>query len=323
MQKAYKKLNDDPTQPMLNRAFNQLYAPGSVFKVIVSAAALKAGVKPTTQIPAPNAYWPLGGSGPCPANGQGACVENFEGETCFDGKNATLAFALAKSCNTAFSALAVDKLGGEEVAKEASLFGFDGPELDVPLGVSHSTVGTPQDLGDDAALAQTAFGQRDVRMTPLQAAMISAAVANEGVLMKPYLVALERGPNLSVLSSTDKQEMGSVLDPAQDEDLKSMMEGVITEPEGTGGAARITDIPGVVVGGKTGTADTGIFKNNQETPPHAWFSGFALLNGNPKIAVAVIIENGGVNGNETTGGLAAAPVAKDVMEAYLKSIAGH
>jgi len=78
-----------------------------------------------------------------------------------------------------------------------------------------------------------------------------------------------------------------------------------------------------VVGGKTGTADTGIFKKGVQTPPHAWFSGFALQNGTPKIAVAVIVENGGVNGNETTGGQAAAPIAKDVMEAYLHSLAGR
>jgi peptidoglycan glycosyltransferase len=76
------------------------------------------------------------------------------------------------------------------------------------------------------------------------------------------------------------------------------------------------------VGGKTGTADTGIFVNGVQTPPHAWFSGFALRNGVPKIAVAVLIENGGVAGNETTGGLAAAPVAKQVMEAYLKTPEG-
>jgi peptidoglycan glycosyltransferase len=107
------------------------------------------------------------------------------------------------------------------------------------------------------------------------------------------------------------------------QDLQQMMEAVVTAPEGTGGPARITDIPNVVVGGKTGTADTGIFKNGQQTPPHAWFSGFALQNGNPKIAVAVVIENGGVSGDETTGGLAAAPVAKAVMEAFLKSPGGR
>ena len=114
-----------------------------------------------------------------------------------------------------------------------------------------------------------------------------------------------------------------VLDSQLDQQLRDMMIGVVTSPEGTGGAANITDIPGVVVGGKTGTADTGIFVKGVQTPPHAWFSGFALQNGTPKIAVAVIVENGGVNGNETTGGQAAAPIAKAVMEAYLRSLAGH
>jgi len=158
-----------------------------------------------------------------------------------------------------------------------------------------------------------------VRITPLQAAMISAAVANNGTLMQPYLVAKELRPNLSTLHQTDPTQLSQAVDPDLDPQLQSMMEGVVTSREGTGHSAAITDIPGVVVGGKTGTADTGIFVHGQETPPHAWFSGFALENGTPKIAVAVIIENGGTNGNETTGGLAAAPVARAVMEAYLKA----
>jgi penicillin-binding protein A len=167
--------------------------------------------------------------------------------------------------------------------------------------------------------------------------MISAAVANQGTLMKPYLVAKELGPNLSVLKETQPKQLSQVIDPTLDGQLQAMMREVVTGAEGTGGPANITDIPGVTVGGKTGTADTGFcqvdsrvgacsdaaFQNGTPTPPHAWFSGFATQNGNPKIAVAVIIENGGVNGNETTGGLAAAPVAKQVMEAYLKSTAGH
>jgi peptidoglycan glycosyltransferase len=315
--------NKDPDNPMLNRAFDQLYAPGSVFKVIVSAAALKANVKPDTRIPAPNAYWPLGGSGPCPANLQAPCVENFDGETCDNGTTASLEFALAKSCNTAFAALAVQKVGGKALAAQASAFGFDSGGLQVPLSVADSTVGTQADLSDKAALAQSAFGQRDVRITPLQAAMISAAVANGGTLMQPYLVQRELGPNFNVLSDTKPKQLSQAVSAPVDQELQQMMEAVITAPEGTGGAARITDIPDVVVGGKTGTADTGVFVNGQQTPPHAWFTGFALQGGVPKIAVAVIIENGGVNGNETTGGLAAAPVAKAVMEAYLNSIAGH
>lgn len=320
---AYAKLINDPAQPMLNRAFNQLYAPGSVFKVIVSAEALKQGFKPTQQIPAPNAYWPEGGSGPCPTNRPTACIQNFDGETCFNGKTAALQFALAKSCNTAFSSLAVDKLGGDAIAEEATLFGFDTGSLDVPLGVNASTVGSAQDLADNAALAQTAIGQRDVRMTPLQGAMIAAAVANEGQRAQPYLVSQQRGPNLALLQGPPTPQFTQVLDSQLDQQLRDMMIGVVTSPEGTGGAANITDIPGVVVGGKTGTADTGIFVKGVQTPPHAWFSGFALQNGTPKIAVAVIVENGGVNGNETTGGQAAAPIAKGVMEAYLRSLAGH
>ncbi|MCU1658294.1 MAG: pbpA [Pseudonocardiales bacterium] len=315
---------NNPADPMLNRAFNQTYAPGSVFKVIVSAAALKAGVKPDQRVAAPNGYWPYHDhTGACPNNPSSSCVANFNGETCDNGTTATLAFALAKSCNTAFAALAVDKLGGPKIADEAKLFGFDGSQLSVPLGVASSTVGTATDLTDNGKLSRTSFGQQDVRMTPLQGAMISAAVANGGTLMQPYLVQQELGPTLSVLSDAKPTQVSQVLDSGLDQQLQTMMEGVITSPEGTGGAAKITDISGVVVGGKTGTADTGIFKNGTQTPPHAWFSGFALKNGNPKIAVAVIIENGGVNGNETTGGLAAAPVAKAVMEAYLKSPAGQ
>jgi len=320
-----KKGDVNPANPLLNRAFNQIYAPGSVFKVIDAAAALKAGIKPTQQIPAVTSYWPLEPkkTTPCPANHQGACVQNFAGETCDNGTTAALEFAFAKSCNTAFAQLAVAKLGSKAIKDEAALFGFDGGQLDVPLGVSRSTVGTDAVLTDKAALAQTSFGQRDVRMTPLQGAMISAAVANHGTLLQPYLVQKELSSNLSVLTDTKQTQVNQVIDPTLDEDLKAMMQGVITSPEGTGQAANITDIPGVTVGGKTGTADTGIFEHGKETPPHAWFSGYALQNGNPKIAVAVIIENGGVDGNETTGGLAAAPVAKAVMEAYLKSGAGQ
>jgi peptidoglycan glycosyltransferase len=313
----------DPGNPMLDRALNQLYAPGSVFKVVVSAAALGAGLTPTSVIPAPNAFWPLGGSGPCPANLQAACVQNFAGETCQNGRTASLEFALAKSCNTAFAALAVDKIGGTLLARQAQAFGLDTGTLSVPLDVAASTIGTSADLSDKAALAQSAFGQRDVRITPLQAAMIASAVADNGTLMRPYLVQQELSSSYSVLSETKPTTLNQAVSADVAQELQHMMEAVVTAPEGTGGAARITDIPGVVVGGKTGTADTGTVVNGQQTPPHAWFAGFALQNGLPKIAVAVIVENGGVNGNETTGGLAAAPVAKAVMEAYLTSIAGH
>ena len=322
----WKSLNpDDPSSPLINRAFTQTYAPGSVMKVITSAAALKDGVKIDEQIPAPNSYWPLGGSGACPKAGGAACIQNFDGETCDNGTTASMALAFAKSCNTAFAQLGVEKIGGNALGAEAKAFGLTGDSRSVPVPVSASTIGSQSDLTDKAALAQTSIGQRDVRITPVQGAMIAAAVANGGTSMKPYLVDQERAPDLSVLTKTEPEQLGQVLDATLDQQLEQMMVGVVQN--GTGTAAQITaadaaknpSLKGVTVGGKTGTADTGVYVNGVQTPPHAWFVGFAVQNGVAKIAVAVIVENGGVNGNETTGGLAAAPIAKSVIEAYLGS----
>jgi penicillin-binding protein A len=177
-------------------------------------------------------------------------------------------------------------------------------------------------MQDPAALAQVAIGQRNVRVTPLEAAMMAAAVANNGTLMKPYLVSKELRPNLDTLSTTTPTQLGQVIDPSLDQDLIQMMEGVVYSPEGTGGLARIPELePEVRIGGKTGTADVGA-TSASNVEPDAWFTGFALLNGTPKIAVAVIIENGGVAGDESAGGKAAAPAAQEVMNAYLRTLPG-
>ncbi|HJQ43707.1 MAG TPA: penicillin-binding transpeptidase domain-containing protein, partial [Jatrophihabitantaceae bacterium] len=289
--RAYKEFQNAKSQPMLDRALNQNYPAGSIFKIIDSAAALRHGVTADQRIPAANSFWPLDPTrkSSCPASLSAPCVENFGGEQCDNGQTATLAFALAKSCNTAFAALAVTKIGAGDLKKQAQLFGFDGPQLKVPLSVAPSTVGSDQTLSDDAALAQTSFGQRDVRITPIQAAMLSAAVANDGTLMQPYLVSTERRPNLSVLNTTKQKQLSQVLDPTLDQELIKMMEGVVTSREGTGGPANITDLgPTVQVGGKTGTADVGATSASR-IPPDAWFTGFALVKGSPRIAVAVVI----------------------------------
>jgi penicillin-binding protein A len=335
--KAYKKYNSMHSQPLLNRAISQNYPAGSIFKVIDSAAALKLGIKPTDRIPAPNGYRPFDekDTSACPASLNTACVENFAGETCDNGKDATLEFAFAKSCNTAFAQLAVDRIGPDGLAEQANKFGFDlpyqgstppnfcdPPALTIPLPVCQSSPGSQNDLNDPAALAQTAFGQRDVRITPLQAAMLSSAVANNGLLYKPYLVSKELRPNLDTLNETSPTQIGQVIDPALDQDLIQMMEGVVYSPEGTGHLAQIPDLSAQVrIGGKTGTADVGATSGSNQQPD-AWFTGFALVNGEPKIAVAVIIENGGVAGDESAGGLAAAPVAQKVMDAYLRTLPG-
>jgi peptidoglycan glycosyltransferase len=183
----------------------------------------------------------------------------------------------------------------------------------MPLRVAGSSTGP---IVDKAALAQSSIGQRDVRITPLQAAMISAAIADGGKLMRPYLVSEEQAPNLAVLSHTDPQLQDQVMNSGQATLETQMMVDVVNK--GTGTEAQI---PGIQVAGKTGTADNGPQRadGSYVLPPHAWFSGFAPAD-NPRIAVAVVLVNGGVAGNETTGGLAAAPVAQAVMKAYLASI---
>ncbi len=325
-----KFFKSDPTAPgpLVNRAFDVTYPPGSIFKVIVAAAALKAGLSPDDKIFAPQYYWPLqpGKRSACAIGDTGPCIHNFtlsdgEREQCEPGRNeATLDFALEKSCNTAFAALAVRELGVARIAAQARLFGLDTGGMRVPLRVAGSTIGSRTELRrDNVALAQTAFGQRSVSITPLQAAMISAAVANHGTLYKPYLVNRELRPNLSVLNETQPRQLSQVIDTGLDDELISMMENVVSGKEAgssaTGGAADITDLgPEVVVGGKTGTADHED-ANGKALPAHSWFSGFAMVKSEPKIAVSVILED-----SDATGGEDAAPKAKSVMEAYLRSI---
>jgi peptidoglycan glycosyltransferase len=303
IQAAYKRYNADPQNPLLNRVFNVTYPPGSVFKVVVASAALKNGRTPQTRVPAPNTLT---------LPNTRTQLRNFGGEQCADGKTDTLIHALTISCNTAFAQLGMD-LGADTLKREAALFGIDDSGFGVPLGVAASSVGP---VVDEPSLAQSSIGQRDVRVTPLQAAMLSAAVANDGKLMKPYLIAEEQAPNLAVLSHPDPQLLNQVMNPTQADQLTSMMVEVVNRGSGTA-----AQIPGIQVAGKTGTADNGPQNSDGVylNPPHAWFSGFAPAD-NPKIAVAVIIENGGVRGSETTGGLEAAPVAQAVMKAYLAAI---
>ncbi|MDR1999727.1 MAG: penicillin-binding protein 2 [Frankiaceae bacterium] len=295
IQQAYADYQNDPSSPMVNRALTQTYPPGSVFKVVVAAAGLAQGLAPDTQIPAPDSITLPDST---------TTLANYGGERCGDGQTDTLAHALAISCNTAFAQLGMS-IGTPALRAEAAAFGIDDQPFTMPLYVARSTIGPVPDQG---ALAQSSIGQRDVQITPLQGAMIAATVANGGTLMAPYLVAQQQAPNLATLpgGAAKPAARSTAMTADQAAALTQMMVGVVDG--GTGTAAQI---PGVPVAGKTGTADIAAGE-----PPHAWFIGFAPAN-DPKIAVAVLIENGGVSGSETTGGLAAAPVAADVIKAYL------
>jgi peptidoglycan glycosyltransferase len=287
----WAQLDAAERDPRLNRGIGDNYPPGSLFKVIVSAAALENGYTPDTAIPAPDVLTPPGTSTP---------LRNFNGSSCNGGADQRLLDALRISCNTAFAQLGMD-LGEDRVREMAEAFGLDGETYDIPLRVEASGIG---DIDDDAALAQTSIGQRDVRMTPLQAALVAATVANDGVQMKPYLVDELQAPDLTVIDSTQPEEWREPISADVANQLTEMMISVVAN--GSGRAARID---GVQVAGKTGTAQV-----SDEVADHTWFMGFAPAD-DPKIAVAVFVANGG-----GTGGERSAPIAQQVMQAYLDGL---
>ena len=291
---AGKQLTADATRPLVNRAIGgNLYPPGSVFKIVTAAAALSnQTITETTQIPAP-AVMNL------PQTTVG--LPNHDRRACGPGDATTLAHALEISCNTAFGWLGL-KLGPDALRAQAQKFGF-GESLRVPMRVTPSTV--PAELNPPQT-AQAAIGQYDVRVTPLQVAMVTAAVANKGVVMRPYLVERVVGADLEILDPAQPQQLSRAISPEVAASLTTMLVSVVDS-----GTGRPAAIRGVQVAGKTGTAQQG-----NGLPPHAWFTGFAPA-GDPQVAVAVVVEDGGNAGEEAGGGRVAGPIAKAVMEAVM------
>ena len=278
--------------PRLNRAIDARYSPGSIFKVVVSAAALSTGeYTPDTVIPAPQELVLPGTSTP---------LENFGGSACAPSGRQSLLDALTVSCNTAFAQLGID-LGEQQVRDMAEAFGITGEGLEIPLTVEGSTLG---EIENDAQLGVSSIGQQDVQLTPLQAAMIASAVANDGTLMSPYLVDQVRAPDLSVIDQTDPEELSEPFSADVADQLAEMMTSVVEN-----GSGRRAKVPGATVAGKTGTAENA-------GPDHNWFIGFTPAD-DPQIAVAVFVANGG-----GTGGDVSAPIARDVMQAYLDGQGG-
>ena len=293
IRRAYERLDSATGRPMLNRAIRETYPPGSTFKIVTAAAALESGqYQPDS---------PVSNAAALDLPLTDATLPNYDGDTCTDTGRATLTDALKFSCNVAFGKVGME-LGADVLREQAERFGFN-ESFEIPMTTVPSRF--PEDLNDPQA-AQSAIGQFDVRATPLQMAMVVAAVANRGVLMKPYLVREVGGPDLSVLSTTDPEEVGVAVSPQTAAALAQMMTAVVEE--GTGSNARIE---GVRVAGKTGTAQQG-----EGRRPHAWFVSFAPSDTEPRVAVAVVLENGG-NAPEVSGNALAAPIARDVMLAVL------
>ncbi|MCI7552006.1 MAG: penicillin-binding transpeptidase domain-containing protein [Actinomycetaceae bacterium] len=282
---AWEQINNDERKPLINRAAGgELYPPGSVFKLVTAAAMLENGTSPDDTIEAPTTWTPPGTTVP---------INNSDGQ-CGDGSgNVPFRVAFAQSCNTSFAIAGVN-LGADALISKAQDFGF-GDDLSIPLTVRASRFDEPQDT---PALAMDAFGQRDVLASPMAMAMITAAIANNGVLMKPYLVDQVVSANLEELVTTSPEVYSSPLSPENAQALTSMMKDAVAS--GTGTAAQLGNVD---VAGKTGTAEIG-----GGAEPHAWFVGFDATE-EPRVAVAVLVENGGY------GGVTAAPIAKSIIEA--------
>lgn len=224
-------------------------------------------------------------------------------------KNATMRNALKYSCNTVFGKIGAD-LGNDKMLAEAKKFGFDSEQF-TPVRSSASVF---SDNMNQSQTALSSIGQYNTAATPLQMAMVASAVANDGKLMKPYMIDKLQSSNLDTISQTDPEEMSQPLSSSNAQVLQSMMETVVNEDGGTGKNARIS---GVTVGGKTGTAQHGV--ENSENP-YAWFISYAKLpDGSKPVAVAVVIEDDQANRDDISGGGLAAPIAKSVMEAVINS----
>ncbi|WP_018547683.1 peptidoglycan D,D-transpeptidase FtsI family protein [Streptomyces sp. LaPpAH-108] len=294
-QKLQKK--NDSSDPMLNRALRETYPPGSTFKVVTAAAALQNGLYSSadqkTDSPLP---WVMPGT-----------QTELKNEGNLPCENATMREALRVSCNSVFGKIGAD-LGNDKMLAEAKKFGFDSEQF-VPV---RSNASVFSDKMNDSQTALSSIGQYNTAATPLQMAMVASAVANDGKLMKPYMVDELQSSNLDPIEKTEPKELSRPLTAQNAQILQSMMETVVKS--GTGTKALI---PGVTVGGKTGTAQHGV--ENSENP-YAWFISYAKLPDNSSpVAVAVVIEDDKAVRDDISGGGLAAPIAKSVMQAVINS----
>ncbi|HYO04495.1 MAG TPA: D,D-transpeptidase PbpA [Mycobacterium sp.] len=292
---AWQQLRDDPESPLVNRAISETYPPGSTFKVITTAAALANGATADSKVTA---------AARIPLPDSTATLENYGGSTCGNDPTTTLRTAFAKSCNTAFVDLGI-RTGADALRNTAQAFGLDSAPPPIPLQVAESTVGP---IDDKAALGMSSIGQKDVALTPLQNAMIAATVANGGVTMQPYLVEDLKGPDLGNISSTSPRQLRRAVSSQVATTLTDLMIDAEQVTQQTGAIA------GVQIASKTGTAEHGSDPRN--TPPHAWYIAFAPAKA-PKVAIAVLVENGG-DRLSATGGALAAPIGRATIAAALR-----
>lgn len=276
---------------MVDIGTQEIYPPGSTFKLITAAAALSSGYSPDSTVRG-------GASLPLPLSTN--VLHNDAGSNC-GGNTISLTHALVVSCNVSFADLGL-KLGAAKLRAQAQRFGFGQRPIDQLPAVASVF---PAKL-DAPETALSAIGQYDVAASPLQMAMVAAGIANGGAVMKPYIVDEVRSPTLDVLDRATPQVLHQAVSASVASQLTEMMVNVVES--GTGRTARI---PGVMVAGKTGTANS-----TPTRAPYAWMVTFAPAN-NPKVAVAVFVQKTGVPSANIYGATIAGPIARKVMEAVI------
>lgn len=280
IQNNWESLIKDSKSPLLNRAAEGLYPPGSIFKLVVASSILKNNLQDEE----------IECTGEVSVDGY--IIKDSSGKA--HGR-LTLAEALKYSCNSYFIKQGL-KLKNNNMLSEAVKFRFNkGVQADMRIAASVF----PNKL-DSKSVAEQSIGQGEVLMTPLHAAMMASAIANKGVMMSPYAVSSIVGGEGQIIKEFKPKQLGQVMDAATAEKIRDMMVEVVKS--GTGTKAKVSK---VAVAGKTGTAEVGGDKKS-----HAWFVGFAPAD-NPRVAIAVLIENGG------SGGSTAAPIASRVLKKAL------
>jgi peptidoglycan glycosyltransferase len=288
------------SDPLLADWYRERFFPGSTFKVVTGSTGVQTNrVTPENPVYETLTEWtPPGTTRP---------LRNFGGQPC----GGALFTILADSCNTSFAQMGVDTIGPQLMVDGAESWGFNSrPPIDLPAAAASNF---PTDFTDNLpALAQSSIGQNDVQATPLQMALVAGGVANQGVVMTPHVVSEVRDPEGDVVDRFDERAWQQPLSPESAQTMNDAMVGVVLD----GSATRLA-IPGMRVGGKTGTAQLGT------DPPtsHTWIIGFAgPEGGEAEVAVAVIVERQ-PNVSEATGGRVAAPIAQAVMQAALAPMA--
>ena len=288
----WKRLTtDDPMKKMTNRASQEIYPPGSTFKLVVAAAALSNGYSPDSTVK---------GGTTLDLPQSSATLTNEGGSDC-GGSEITLTQALAVSCNVSFGDLGL-KLGAQTLQDQAEKFGFNEDYFD-QLSSAESRFPTEM---DEPSTALSSIGQFDVAASPLQMAMVTAGIAHGGAVMRPYVVQEVRSPGLDVLDEADPEVLHQAISGSVADELTQMMVEVVET-----GTADEVKMPGISVAGKTGTANS-----SEEKSPYAWMVSFAPAD-DPQVAVAVFIEQTDVPRPDISGGGLAGPIAKGVMQAVI------